>query len=161
LCDCIRHGRGYRVHDRGASYVGVYSMTTALAWVSGIIDAAAWRIRPYRFYSVAQPIDRARQAKLGAELDARRADWEVRGRAAADERYWRSVALTVAKAESEKARAAGKARAESEKKPEPVESVAAIPAAVPDVLPPKMSFVYLIASSTGRVKIGKADNVPR
>src|SRR5262245_58323307 len=126
-------------------------LMSGLAWASWeIIDAGACRIRPAQSNIVGpQPIDRERQAKLDAELAARRAEWELHGRAAADERFWRSVALTVAKAEAEKAKAESeKAKAESEKKLErdkPVKSVPATPAAVPDVPPPKMSFVYLIA----------------
>jgi predicted GIY-YIG superfamily endonuclease len=87
-----------------------------------------------------RPIDHERQANLDAKLAARRAEWELHGRAAAVKRFWDSVALT----------AAGKKLRRSE-----------APISDPDELLPKNSFVYLIASDAGPLKIGKADNVKR
>jgi hypothetical protein len=125
-----------------------------LAWAYwAILNAGVLikRIRPAQPDAVEpRPIDREREAKLDAELAARRAEWELHGRAAAEEKLRRSVALTVAEAE-EKVR---RSRA--------LISVPAIPAIVPDVPPPQMSFVYLIGpSSDGPFKIGKANNVKR
>lgn len=108
----------------------------AILWAILNAGALIKRIRPVQPDAVERrPIVREREAKLDAELAARRAAWELHGRAAGEEKLRRSTALI---------------------------SVPAIPVVVPDVPPPQMSFVYLIGSSSdGPFKIGKANNVKR
>jgi hypothetical protein len=144
--------------------IAVGFMNIAVGFVlMGILAGAYWailnagalikRIRPVRPDAVERrPIDREREAKLDAELAARRAEWELHGRAAAEEKLRRSVALTVAEAEAE-----GKLRRSMA-----LISVPAIPGVVPDVPPAQISFIYLIGPSRdGPFKIGKTNNVKR
>jgi Meiotically up-regulated gene 113 len=126
-----------------------------LAWAYwAILNAGALirRIRPVQLDAVERrPIDRAREAKLDAKLAARRAEWELHGRAAAEENLRRSVALAAAEAGAE----------EKLRRSMALISVPAIPAVVPDEPPPQISFIYLIghAGSAGPFKIGRTNNV--
>jgi hypothetical protein len=132
---------------------GLMGILAGAYWAILNADALIKRIRPVRPDAVERrPIDREREATLDAELAARRAEWELHGRAAAEEKFRRSVASTVAEAGAK-----GKLR----RSMAPI-SVPAIPGVVPDVPPPQISFIYLIGPSRdGPFKIGKANNVKR
>lgn len=107
---------------------------------------------------VAEPIDTERQAKLDAELAARKAEWEREGQAAAIEKFQLSNALTLAQAEAEK-----KLKILDDDEAAALATKPAQQALTRPLTRPTVSFIYLLgrADSGCSFKIGKANDVRR
>jgi len=104
---------------------------------------------------VTEPIDTERQAKLDAELAARKAEWEREGQVAAIEKFQLSNALTLAQAEAEK-----KLKLLDD---DEAAALVTMPARRAKLTRPTVFFIYLLgrAYSDCSFKIGKANDVRR